>query len=97
MNDTKIISSLHGFTKGKSCLINLIKAYDVITGLVDERRAVDTWTSVRSLTLSSRKTPIEKLLMYRLDEQTEVDGKPADRPGPEDGEQWHEVQLETSN
>ncbi|GAB0180666.1 mitochondrial enolase superfamily member 1 [Grus japonensis] len=35
------LSGQHGFTKGKSCLINLIDFYDGITGWVDEGRAVD--------------------------------------------------------
>jgi len=34
-------SSQHGFTKGKSCLTNLIACYNGKTGWVDERRAVD--------------------------------------------------------
>jgi len=40
--DKKIIRSIqYGFTKGRSCLTNLINFYDEMTGLVDEGRAVD--------------------------------------------------------
>ncbi|CAM5177829.1 unnamed protein product [Eretmochelys imbricata] len=42
LDERKVIrNSQHGFTKGKSCLTNLIAFYDEITGSVDEGKAVD--------------------------------------------------------
>jgi len=41
LEEKKVISSQHGFTKRKSCLTNLIASYDSSTGLVDVGRAVN--------------------------------------------------------
>jgi len=42
VEEKKVIrSSQHGFTKGKSCLTNLITFYNDMTGWVDEGRAMD--------------------------------------------------------
>jgi len=49
-----IRGSQHGFTKGKSCLINLVAFHDVIAGWVDlgEQWVLCALTSGRCLTLS---------------------------------------------
>ena len=40
-DNREIRPSQHGFTKGRSCLTNLISSYDLVTRLVDEGMAVD--------------------------------------------------------
>ena len=41
--DKKVVGNTwHGFTKGKSCLTNLIASYDELTGSAAEGTAVDT-------------------------------------------------------
>ncbi|KAK4831130.1 hypothetical protein QYF61_015433 [Mycteria americana] len=73
MNNKKIIRiSRHGFTKGKSCMTNLINFYDEMTVLVDKWRAVDiVYLNFRkAFDTVSHKILIEKLLMHGLDDQT---------------------------
>ena len=72
MKDQKVIgSSQHGFTKGKSYLTNLITFYDEMIGLVDRERTVNVvyLAFSKAFNTVSNKILIEKLLMYRLDEQ----------------------------
>ncbi|KAK4806176.1 hypothetical protein QYF61_001099 [Mycteria americana] len=58
----------HEFTKGKSCLTNMITFYDEMTGLVDEGRAVDiVYLDFRkAFDTVSPKILIEKLMKYGL-------------------------------
>ncbi|CAM4637825.1 unnamed protein product [Caretta caretta] len=67
-----IRNSQHGFTKGKSCLTNLIAFYDEITGSVDEGKAVDVLflDFSKALDTVSRSILASKLKKYGLDEWT---------------------------
>jgi len=67
-----IRSSQHGFTKGKSCLTNLITFCDSMTGWVDDGRTVDVvyldFSKVSDTV--SHNIPLGKLRKCVLDEWT---------------------------
>ncbi|KAK4807153.1 hypothetical protein QYF61_024273 [Mycteria americana] len=65
VQDNQVIRpSRHGFTKGRSCLTNLISFYDKVTRLVDEGKAVKAFDTV------SRSILLEKLAAHGLDGRT---------------------------
>ncbi|CAM4559692.1 unnamed protein product [Lepidochelys kempii] len=73
LEERKVIrNSQHGFTKGKSCLTNLIAFYDEITGSVDMGKAVDViyLDFSKAFDTASNSFPASKLKKYGLDEWT---------------------------
>jgi len=73
VEEKKVIRrSQHGFTKGKSCLTNLIAFYDEMTGWVDEGRAVDVvyLDFSKAFNTVSHNILLGKLRKHGLDEWT---------------------------
>jgi len=71
VEEKKVIrSSQHGFTKGKSCLTNLIAFYNGMTGWVDEGRAMDVvyLDFTKAFDTVSHNVPLGKLRKCGLDE-----------------------------
>jgi len=68
-NNQVMTPSQHGFMKGRSCLNNLISFYDMVTCLVDERKAVDViyLDFGKAFDTASHSTLLEKLAAHGLD------------------------------
>ncbi|CAM5095902.1 unnamed protein product [Natator depressus] len=74
LEERKVIrNSQHGFTKGKSCLTNLIAFYDKITGSLDEGKEVDVLflDFSKAFDTVSHNILASKLKKYGLDEWAE--------------------------
>ena len=69
MKDKKVFrSGQHGFTKGKSCLTNLINFCNEMTGVADSKRAVGILYLYfrKAFNTVSHKTSTEKLMKHTM-------------------------------
>ena len=90
VNRKKIIRcTQHGFTKGKSCLSDLITFSNEMTAFTDKRRAVVIvcLDFCEDFDTVCHKILLEKLLKSGLHERCEVGWKVAERLGPNSGDQ----------
>ena len=64
--------SQHGFTKGRSCLTNLISFYDLVTCLVDEGKTIVVFylDFIKAFGTVSHSILLEKLTAHNLDRYT---------------------------
>lgn len=67
-----IENSQHGFTKGKSCLNNLIAFYNDMPGNVDDRKAVEviSLSFSKAFNIIYHKILTDRLMKYRLNKWT---------------------------
>ena len=91
IKDKRVIrDSQHGFTKRKSCLINLIAFYEDITRWINNGKAVDVVYLDFSKAPDTHSILTAKLRKYGLD-SSEVDCELAARKKPESCGQWDRV------